>query len=138
MVKINLSYQGELRCQATHAPSQTQLTTDAPVDNNGRGESFSPTDLVATGLGACMATILGIVAQRKGISLEGMNLSVEKHMSTDTPRRISRLVVSLDMPLADNHPDRELLEKSALACPVKQSLHPDIQLDFLWTWQPSA
>ena len=134
MVRINLNYQGDLRCSVIHEPSGNQLTTDAPVDNNGKGEAFSPTDLVASALGACMATVMGIVAQRKGISLEGMNVEVRKHMSDDAPRRISRLEVDLNMPLSSNHPERKLLESAARGCPVHHSLHPDIQIDFHWNW----
>ena len=104
MVEIKIDYQGELHCRAIHGPSGTVLETDAPVDNNGRGESFSPTDLVATALGVCMATVMGIVAKRKEISLEGMKVTVKKHMSTDTPRRISKLEVDIEVPLPADHP----------------------------------
>ena len=83
MIEIHIDYQGDLRTHAVHGPSQTELITDAPVDNQGRGESFSPTDLVATALGTCMATIMGIVAKRKQIDLRGMTIRVEKHMSAD-------------------------------------------------------
>ena len=134
MVTINLSYQGGLRCSATHAPSGNVIQTDAPLDNNGRGEAFSPTDLVATALGACMATVMGIVAERKGVSLEGMNIEVRKHMSTDSPRRIARLEVDLHMPVPSSHPERKLLESAARGCPVHHSLHPEIELVFNWTW----
>lgn len=134
MITINLSYQGALRCSATHLPSGNVLTTDAPVDNNGRGEAFSPTDLVATALGACMATVMGIIAERKGIALEGMNIQVRKHMSADAPRRISKLEVDLEMPLPANHPERKLLESAARGCPVHHSLHPDIEMVFNWSW----
>lgn len=134
MVTIDISYQGGLRCSATHQPSGNVIQTDAPVDNNGRGEAFSPTDLVATALGCCMATIMGIVADRKGISLEGMDIRVRKHMSTDTPRRISRLEVDLKMPLPEDHPERKLLEGAALGCPVHHSLHPDIGVVMNWMW----
>lgn len=134
MVRIHLNYQGDLRCSVIHEPSGNQLTTDAPVDNNGKGEAFSPTDLVASALGACMATVMGIVAERKAISLEGMSVEVRKHMSADTPRRISRLEVDLSMPLSSSHPERKLLESAARGCPVHHSLHPDIQIDFNWNW----
>ncbi len=134
MVTINLAYQGGLRCSATHAPSGNVIQTDAPLDNNGRGEAFSPTDLVATALGACMATVMGIVAERKGISLEGLNVEVRKHMSTDSPRRIARLEVDLHMPVPSSHPERKLLESAARGCPVHHSLHPDIEIAFNWTW----
>ncbi|NBS79801.1 OsmC family peroxiredoxin, partial [bacterium] len=91
MVKISVRYEGQLHCQAVHGPSGTKLATDAPVDNEGRGESFSPTDLVATALAACMATIMGIAAKRHSITLEGMTIETSKEMSTDTPRRIVSL-----------------------------------------------
>jgi putative redox protein len=88
MVPISVSYEGGLRCRATHGPSKNEFITDAPVDNHGRGESFSPTDLVATALATCMATVIGIKAQQKSINVTGMKVSVEKHMSEDAPRRI--------------------------------------------------
>lgn len=134
MVQINIVYQGELHCEATHGPSSQILQTDAPVDNNGRGESFSPTDLVATALGTCMATVMGIVAQRKGVDLRNMTFQVGKHMSTDTPRRISRLDVGIFMPIPSNHPEATLLQAAALSCPVHHSLHPDITIHFDWHW----
>jgi uncharacterized OsmC-like protein len=135
MVEIKIDYAGDLHCSAVHGPSGTVLETDAPVDNNGRGESFSPTDLVATALGACMATVMGIVARRKEIDLAGMKIAVRKHMSTDTPRRISRLEVELDMPLPADHPERRLLESAGLGCPVHHSLHPDIEVVLDWRWR---
>jgi uncharacterized OsmC-like protein len=135
MVEIKLSYEGDLHCSATHTPSGNTLVTDAPVDNNGRGESFSPTDLVATALGACMATVIGIVARRKEIAVEGMAITVRKAMSEDAPRRISRLELDLDIPLPADHPDRPLLESAARGCPVHHSLHPDIKIVMNWTWR---
>ncbi len=134
MVRIHLSYQDGLRCAATHEPSGNTISTDAPLDNNGRGEAFSPTDLVATALGACMATVMGIVAERKGVSLEGMRIEVRKHMSEDAPRRISRLELDLHMPVPADHPERKLLESAARGCPVHHSLHPDIETVFNWQW----
>src|SRR4051794_24641773 len=98
MVNINIQYEGDLHCLATHGPSQTRLATDAPKDNQGRGESFSPTDLVATALGACMMTIMGIVARRSEINLGGATVSVTKEMSTSAPRRIARLTVTFSLP----------------------------------------
>ncbi len=135
MVKINIRYEGGLRCAAEHGPSGQTLHTDAPVDNHGRGESFSPTDLVATALGTCMATIMGIVAERHQLDLRGMKVEVTKEMSTDTPRRIARLTTIIRVPLPENHPQRVLLENAALTCPVHQSLHPDIEkpVEFQWT-----
>jgi putative redox protein len=135
MIEITVDYQGGLRCQATHGPSQTQIITDAPVDNHGRGESFSPTDMVATALGTCMATIMGIIAERKGLDLVGMKVTVEKHMSADTPRRIARLPVVITVPLPADHADRKLLEAGALGCPVHHSLHADIDKPVSFVWQ---
>ena len=135
MVKIDIDYAGELRCVSTHEPSGQTLSTDAPVDNNGKGETFSPTDLVATALGSCMATIMGIVAQRKDIKLDGLHLSVGKHMSEDLPRRISRLPVTIEVPLAEDSPYKELMINAALSCPVKQSLHEDIEIPITWIWK---
>ena len=134
MVNISISYEGGLRCEAVHGPSGQKLFTDAPVDNHGRGESFSPTDLVATALGSCMATIMGIVADRHKLDLTGMKIEVSKEMSQDAPRRIARLTTVIDVPLPQDHPDREILERAALTCPVHQSLHPEIEkpLEFRW------
>lgn len=135
MVEIHVDYEGELHCNALHLPSGNRLVTDAPVDNNGRGEAFSPTDLVATALGACMATVIGIVARRKEIPVEGMKVAVRKFMSEDLPRRISRLELDLDMPLPGDHPDRALLESTARGCPVHHSIHPDIEVVMNWKWR---
>ncbi len=134
MVKISLAYEGSLRCRATHGPSGQTLQTDAPVDNHGRGESFSPTDLVATALGSCMATLLGIIADRHHLDLRGMEIVVSKEMSTEAPRRIARLATTIGIPLPPDHPQRKVLENAALTCPVHQSLHPEIEkpLDFQW------
>jgi len=135
MVEIKLSYEGELHCSATHTPSGNTLVTDAPLDNNGRGEAFSPTDLLATALGSCMATVIGIVAKRKGIAVEGMTVVVRKYMSEDFPRRIVRLELDMHMPLPAAHPDRKLLENAATACPVHHSIHPEIDVILSWQWQ---
>lgn len=137
-VSITVDYAGDLRCQATHGPSQKQLITDAPVDNHGKGESFSPTDLVATALATCMATVIGIKAQQKNLDLAGMKVSVEKHMSEDSPRRIVRLPITIDIPLPADHPDRRLLEATALSCPVHQSVHPDIDKSVTFVWSGHA
>ncbi len=134
MVKISIRYTGELHCTAIHEPSQTELATDAPVDNNGKGESFSPTDLVATALGTCMATVMSIAAQRQQIELKGMTVSITKEMSKDLPRRIVRLASEMRVPLPADHPQRGMLENAALHCPVHQSLHPDVEkpVNFVW------
>lgn len=134
MVTIEIDYEGGLHCAAKHGPSGSILSTDAPVDNNGRGEAFSPTDLVATALGACMMTVMGIVADRKGIKMAGAKVTVNKHMSADTPRRISKLELDLSLPVAADHADRPMLEAAAKGCPVHHSLHPEIEVVIHWTW----
>jgi uncharacterized OsmC-like protein len=135
MVKVSSTYEGGLRCRATHGPSGTTLVTDAPVDNHGKGESFSPTDLVATALGGCMMTIIGIVADRHGLDLVGMTAETVKVMTTQPPRRIAALKTRLTIPLPGDHPQRLLLEQAALSCPVHKSLHPEIDaaIEFVWT-----
>ena len=134
MIEITINYEGDLHCHNIHGPSEVSLATDAPVDNNGRGESFSPTDLVATALGSCMATIMGIAAKNKDLSLDGMVIKVGKHMSADLPRRISKLEINIDVPLPEDHPQRRFLEAAALTCPVNQSIHPDIDVPITWQW----
>jgi putative redox protein len=128
MVTIDVVYQGNLRSQATHGPSGTHLDTDAPKDNEGLGQSFSPTDLVATALGTCMITTMGIVARRRGLAFEGARASVAKHMVADPLRRIGKLEVAIAMPpgLADEA--RKVLEHTALTCPVHRNLHKDIDI----------
>ena len=133
MVKTKTTYEGGLHCSMVHEPSGGTVSTDAPVDNNGKGESFSPTDLVGAALAGCMSTIMGIVAERKGINLEGMTVEVAKHMNAD-PRRIGKLEVVITVPLPSDYPDRKLLEQAALSCPVKHSLHPDIEIPITWKW----
>lgn len=134
MVHVDISYLGGLRCEAQHGPSGSKIQTDAPVDNHGRGEAFSPTDLAATSLGACMATIMGIAAERHGIALEGMTVGVDKIMSSDAPRRIAKIEIVFTIPLPPDHPRRKLLEAAALACPVHHSLHPDVEKPVRFDW----
>ena len=130
-VQITVNYQGDLQCNAIHGPSKQTITTDAPVDNGGKGSAFSPTDLVATALGGCMLTIMGIVAQRNGINIVGAKAEVVKDMIASPVRRIGKLTVIITLPhsLKLNTADQSKLENAALTCPVKQSLHPDVQLD---------
>lgn len=135
MVGITARYDGELRVTATHGPSGATLQTDAPVDNQGKGESFSPTDLCAAALITCMATIMGIKARGLGIDLVGMELSVEKHMSSSPPRRIAQLPVVVRVPMAVKAEDRAALERACRACPVFQSLHPAIEKTLRFDWQ---
>lgn len=134
MVRIALEYQGDLHCQATHTPSGMTLTTDAPKDNQGRGESFSPTDLVATALGSCMLTVMGIMARTLGLDITGTTATVDKEMTATPPRRIDRLTVNIHVPHALSDDNKLKLERAAHTCPVHKSLHPDVQspIDFTW------
>lgn len=128
MVDIQVRYAGGLRCEAVHGPSGMRLTTDAPVDNHGRGESFSPSDLVATALGACMLTIMGIVAERHGWDMAGAAARVKKEMVAAPVRRIGRLVVVITVPGVTDPAAQQALRKAALTCPVHQSLRAEIEL----------
>ncbi len=129
-VEINITYEGGLHCAAVHGPSRKSLMTDAPVDNGGKGAAFSPTDLVATALGTCMATIMGLVAERNHLNLEGLQVQVIKEMVADPVRRIGALRTRLVFPKNRqwSPADRAKLEAAARTCPVKQSLHPDVQV----------
>ncbi len=120
-VEITVDYEGQLRCRAVHGPSKNELVTDAPADNMGKGEAFSPTDLVATALATCIVTTIGIVAARKGFEVKNMRAHIEKHMSADAPRRIVKLPIKVWIGLPPDHPERALLEKTAHGCPV----HPE-------------
>jgi putative redox protein len=134
MVRIEIGYEGNLRTVSRHGPSGCELATDAPRDNEGRGESFSPTDLVATALGTCMLTVMGIVARRNEWPLTGASASVEKHMVADPDRRVGRLVVRFRMPRALPPASHQVLETAARTCPVAKSLNPCIELDVAFDW----
>jgi uncharacterized OsmC-like protein len=134
MVEISIRYLGGLRCEARHGPSGSVLVTDAPVDNEGKGESFSPTDLAATSLGTCMLTIMGIAARRLGVDLGETTVNVVKEMTSQPPRRIARLTVVFTIPLAASHEKREVLENAARSCPVHLSLHPDVEQVMRFDW----
>jgi len=126
MSKANIIYQNNLRTEAEHIASGEKIITDAPIDNNGKGEAFSPTDLVATALGSCMITIMAIAAEKHGIDISRTNALVKKEMSSD-PRRINEIIIDINMDKNIEVKDRKRLEKAALACPVHKSLHPDIK-----------
>lgn len=134
MVEITGEYHGELHCEAIHGPSGQRLSTDAPVDNQGRGEAFSPTDLCAAALMTCMATIMGIQARTLNVDLAGMKMRVTKEMATDRPRRIARLAVEFHMPHAYDEKTRASLKRAAEACPVHASLRPDIDVPVTFHW----
>ncbi len=128
-------YKGGLRTSAIHLQSNTEIETDAPSDNQGKGERFSPTDLMATALGTCMITTMAIKANSMNIVLDGTRVDVTKIMVSD-PRRIGKLVAHIFFP-ADLNLDskqKEILERSARTCPVERSLHPDIELDMAFNW----
>lgn len=134
MVEIHIAYKGELRCVATHTPSGTTMTTDAPRDNHGKAESFSPTDLVATALGTCMMTVMGIAARKLNIDISGSTVVVNKTMITKPERRIGELAVVITVPHALDDATREVLKTAALSCPVHHSMHPDIAMPLTFNW----
>ncbi|MHC5210009.1 MAG: OsmC family protein [Planctomycetota bacterium] len=134
MVRIDVRYEGKLRCSARHGPSGTTLDTDAPVDNHGRGESFSPTDLVATALATCVATTMALVAERHDYDLVGADVTVEKEMVSTPRRRIGRLPVRVSVPVDPGPEGRTRLEAAAHHCPVHASLHPDVDAPISFTW----
>ncbi|MBB69702.1 MAG: osmotically inducible protein OsmC [Euryarchaeota archaeon] len=128
MVRIEATYDGNLRCTATHEPSGTQLITDAPVDNKGKGESFSPTDLLATSMLTCIMTIVAIRADSKQIDVSGMTGSVEKTMAPN-PRRVAKLEVVINLPSEMNMDDRAWLITEGCNCPVCVSVSESMEVD---------
>jgi uncharacterized OsmC-like protein len=134
MNTYTISYDGDLRCTLVHDDSGQRLVTDAPKDNHGRGEAFSPTDLCCAALGACLTTVMGIHARKEGLRIEGTRLSVEKRMSTQPPRRIIGVAITLTMPPGVPRERRAFLEQAARTCPVALSLHPDIAQDVQFVW----
>ncbi len=134
MAKMLIEYAGDLQMRATHELSGVALMTDAPPDNQGKGRSFSPTDLVATALASCMATIMGIVARRHDIDLTGMTASVEKVMASEPVRRIGQLNVEFQMPASVPEDKRPLFINAAETCPVDKSLHPDVVVNVNYKW----
>jgi len=134
METIRTTYLGELRTRATHVQSGEELLTDAPIDNQGKGEYFSPTDLVATALASCMLTIMGIIATRHNINIEGTKVKSTKIM-TDSPRRIGEIILEFDFPGTPySEKEKTLLEQSAKTCPVAMSLHPDIKQKIIYNF----
>jgi putative redox protein len=132
-------YKGNLRTVATHLQSKTMIETDAPVDNHGKGERFSPTDIVATALGSCMLTIMGIKARDMQVDLEGTTIGITKIMA-DNPRCIGGIEVLFTFPesIQADEKQRAILERAALTCPVAKSIHPDIQLNVQFGWPALA
>ncbi len=139
MVNLYVNYDGDLRCSAVHGPLTSQLVTDAPVDNHGRGEAFSPTDLVATALGSCLLTVMGIEARGRKLDLKGTRAHVVKEMTVERPRRIARLTVTVTFPAdVTRHVDdaaRRDLERIAANCPVRLSLSDKVEVPMSFEWQ---
>ena len=135
MVKIEIEHPGGLHSEALHTQSGTRIFTDAPLDNGGKGTSFSPTDLLATALGTCMTTTMELYAKSNGFSIDGAKAVVCKHMVSQPSRRVGLLEVQVQMPLSGHHPQREALEKVALNCPVAKSLSPEIQMPVSFSWR---
>jgi len=135
-VEIDSVYEGKLRCVATHGPSRETLVTDAPVDNGGSGSAFSPTDLVATALGTCVMTTMGLVAARHHVDLSGMTVRVTKEMTQQPVRRIASLVTEIVIPAGAvvESSMRDRLEAAAGKCPVHASLHPDVHAPLNFTY----
>lgn len=127
-------YLGGLRTESTHVKSGNSFFTDAPTDNNGKGEAFSPTDTVATGLASCMITVMGIKARDMNVDMTGTTVHVTKTM-TSNPRRISKIEVVLNFPFEADAKTRKILEHTANTCPVHYSLHPDIEKDITFNWK---
>lgn len=131
----SIIYNGQLRTTATHLQSNTSIETDAPIDNQGKGERFSPTDLLATSLGSCMLTIMGIKARDMDVDLSGVKLDIQKHMKSD-PRRVGGVDVTFHFPEGLNLDDKQktILQNAALTCPVAKSIHPDIEQNVVFNW----
>ena len=132
---MTLKYLGALRCEAQHLKSGNTLITDAPIDNNGKGEAFSPTDLLCTSLCSCMMTLMGIAADAKEISLGEVNAGIEKIMASE-PRRVSGINIRFEFASAQfTAREKEILRNAALTCPVAKSIHPDIQVNVNFIWK---
>lgn len=129
-----VTYLGDLRTSSIHLNSGSEIISDAPLDNNGKGEAFSPTDTVANSLATCMLTIMGIKARAMDVMITGSTASVTKHMQAE-PRKISKIEVHFDMESAADQKTRTILERAALTCPVALSLHPDIEKAITFSWE---
>ena len=135
MATISAKYLGDLRVECTHTQSGTKIITDAPVDNHGKGQAFSPTDLCATALGACAMTIIGLYAQNHGVDVTGAEMAITKSMSAD-PRRIGKVEVIFTMPdRLYSEKEKIVMERAAHTCPVHLSLHPDVEQVFTFNWR---
>ncbi len=134
MATSSITYVGELRTICIHLQSGTQILTDAPTDNHGKGEAFSPTDLVATSLGSCMVSIMAIKSKDLEVDLKDSTVSVTKIMQAE-PRKIAKIIVELNMSIDTSEKNKTILERSAMTCPVLLSLHPDIEKEVMFNWK---
>lgn len=134
-VSATILYTGDLRCEAVHGPSGTQIATDAPIDNQGRGEAFSPTDLVATAWATCVLTTMAIVATRHKVELKGATATVDKEMTTSAPRRIAKLTLHVTLPVPASSDVGGVIERVMSHCPVAHSLHPDVNKSYTLSWK---
>lgn len=137
MTTSTVEYQGNLRTQALHLQSNNQIITDAPTDNHGKGEAFSPTDLLATSLASCMLTIIGIKAESMEVDVVGTKAEVTKTMAAE-PRRVSEVKVNIQFAKDFDERTRKVLEGAALTCPVAKSIHPDIKQDVSFSYSTSS
>jgi putative redox protein len=134
MATSSIEYVGDLRTICIHLQSGTQILTDAPTDNHGKGEAFSPTDLVATALGSCMVSIMAIKSKDLEVDLNDSTVSITKIMQAE-PRKIAKIIVELNMSIATSDKNKTILERSAMTCPVLLSLHPDIEKEVTFNWK---
>lgn len=134
MPTANITYVGDLRTVCIHLQSGTEIFTDAPTDNHGKGEAFSPTDLVATALGSCMVSIMGIKSRDINVDLKDSTVSITKIMQAE-PRKIAKIEVVLNMAIATSDKNKAILERAAMTCPVLLSLHPDIEKEVTFNWK---
>jgi putative redox protein len=133
-IKISCEYLGDLQVRAVHSGSGAEIITDAPIDNQGQGRSFSPTDLAAASMATCMITIIGIQAKSIPLDVTGLKVEIEKHMTKTAPRRIEQLDIKMMMPAGIPEELRARLIRAAEACPVKQSLRDDTLINLQWFW----
>jgi putative redox protein len=134
MTSVTIEYQGDLHCKATHELSGAVLTTDAPRDNHGRGESFSPTDLVGVALGTCTLSVMGIKARMLKVDISGSTAAVDKEMVNAPARKINKISVKIRVPHQLSSEHRQALEEAAYTCPVHKSMHPDVEMPIEIAW----
>jgi putative redox protein len=134
MTSVTIEYQGDLHCKAVHELSGTVLTTDAPRDNHGKGESFSPSDLVATALGSCILSVMGLKARMLNVDISGATAAVDKEMANAPARKIKKIAVKVRMPRQLSTEHRQALEAAAYTCPVHKSMHPDVEMPIEIVW----